>query len=42
MVAAFTSDSAGNMLTLGEALDWMDRVACMDYGIMNAIKFTHI
>lgn len=36
---AFTSDSAGNMLTLAEALDKLARFACLDHGIMNAVKF---
>jgi hypothetical protein len=39
VVAAFTSDSAGNMLTLGEALVSVERFACLDHAIMNAVKF---
>lgn len=39
IIAAFTSDSAANMVTLGEVLDFLQRFACLDHGIMNAIKF---
>ena len=39
LMKAFTSDTAGNMVTLGEVMDFLDRFSCLCHAIMNAIKF---